>query len=315
MKFISFILLKNFIHDIINMVINMIAIYKTEEELNTLKEIEKNSWVNLVNPTIEEIETVCKKTNMDQELMMKLLDDDELPRIEISGNTTLIVVDAPFEVGDHHYVTMPLGIFISEHFLVTISLKQNEAIEDFINGSVKEFYTYMKTRFIFQLLMRICAKYINYLKKINLDIEDKENALYKATENKELVYLLGLQKSLVFFITSLKSNDIVLEKLSKGTIMTLYQDDLDLLENAMIENKQCIEMSNIYREILSTISDTYATVISNNLNSIMKILTGITIIISIPTLISSFLGMNIPLGSLATNPWSILGFTAISFAI
>lgn len=293
----------------------MIAIYKTENELKTLEEIEVDSWINLVDPTVEEIKSVCEKTNMDQELMMKLLDDEELPRIEISGNTTLIVVDAPFVIADHHYVTMPLGIFISDHFLVTISLKQNEAIEDFINGSVKEFYTHMKTRFIFQLLMRICAKYVNYLKKINANIEEKENALYKATENKELVYLLGLQKSLVFFITSLKSNDIVLEKLSKGTIMTLYQDDLDLLENAMIENKQCIEMSNIYREILSTISDTYATVISNNLNTVMKILTGITIIISIPTLISSFLGMNVPLGFLATTPWAFFGISGISFAI
>lgn len=293
----------------------MITIYKTKEELKQLEEIEQDAWINLVDPTVEEIETVCKKTNMSQDLMLKLLDDDELPRIEIDNNTTLIVVDAPFVVANHHYVTMPLGIFISEHYLVTISLKQNEAIEDFINGSVKEFYTYMKTRFIFQLLRRICAKYINYLKKINSDIEEKENALYKATENRELVYLLNLQKSLVFFVTSLKSNDIVLEKLSKGTIMTLYQDDLDLLEDAIIENKQCIEMSNIYREILSTVSDTYATVISNNLNSVMKVLTGITIIISIPTLISSFLGMNVPLGFLATNPWSFLCIAAISFGI
>lgn len=299
----------------------MITIYKTNEQsqLQQLDVIEENCWIHLQNPTIDEIERIHQKTKIDRELMIKLLDDEELPRIEMSGNATLIVIDAPFVEDRRHknkYITMPLGIISSnDNFLITISINPNEAIEDFINGNVKDFHTHMKTRFLFQLFMRISINYLNYLKMINKEIESREKVLYKATENKELIYLLGLQKSLVFFIASLKENDIVLEKIAKGNILPIYDDDLDLLEDAMIENKQGIEMANIYREILSTISDTYATVISNNLNRIMKILTGITIIISIPTMISSFLGMNIPLGSFANNPWAFVQIFGISIIL
>lgn len=296
----------------------MIAIYKTDEQnnLKKLNAIESDCWINMINPTLEEIEEIHKQTKIDRALMLKLLDAEELPRIEISGTSTLIVIDAPF-IADHRhknkYVTMPIGMISStDNFLVTICLQKSEVIEDFINGNVKEFYTHMKTRFLIQLFMKISAQYLNYLKLINVEIDSKEHVLYKATENKELVYLLGLQKSLVFFLASLKENDIVLEKLSKGNVLPLYEEDLDLLEDAMIENKQGIEMANIYREILSTISDTYATVISNNLNRVMKFLTGITIVISVPTMISSFLGMNVSLGHLARDPWAFTQIIGIS---
>ncbi len=299
----------------------MITIYKTDEQskLQKIKKIEPDCWIHITSPTLEEIEQVHRETKIDRELMIKLLDDEELPRIEVSGNSTLIVIDAPF-VEDHRhknkYVTMPLGIISSnDNYLVTISIHKNEVIEEFEKGMVKNFYTNMKTRFLLQLFMRISVKYLSYLKMINEEIETKEKILYKTTENKELVYLLGLQKSLVFFVTSLKENDIVLEKLSKGNIIPLYEEDSDLLEDAMIENKQGIEMANIYREILSTISDTYATVISNNLNRVMKILTGITIVISVPTMISSFLGMNVPLGQLANDPWAFVQVFGISIIL
>lgn len=299
----------------------MITIYKTNEQnkLKTLSNIEPNCWINVVKPTIEEIEYIHKETQVDQSLMEKLLDDEELPRIEISGNATMIVIDAPFVEDKRHknkYVTMPLGIISSnDNYLITISLKPNEVLEEFASGLVREFYTYMKTRFVFQLFMRISVKYLNYLKMINQEIESREHIMSKTTENKELIYLLGLQKSLVFFITSLKENDIVLEKIAKGNILPVYDDDLDLLEDAMIENKQGIEMANIYREILSTISDTYATVISNNLNRIMKILTGMTIVISVPTMISSFLGMNVPLGNLAKDPFAAVQVFFVSILL
>lgn len=299
----------------------MIAIYKTGEDshLKTLPAIESNCWINLTNPTVEEIEKIHKETKIDRALMLKLLDEEELPRIEISGNDTLIVVDIPFIEDRRHknkYITVPMGIIIStNNYFVTICLKKNDIIEDFINENIKEFYTYMKTRFLIQLFMKISVTYLSYLKLINQEIESKEHALYKSTENKELVYLLGLQKSLVFFIASLKENDIVLEKIAKGNIVPLYEGDFDLLEDAMIENKQGIEMANIYREILSTVSDTYSTVISNNLNRVMKILTSITIVISVPTMISSFLGMNVPLGRLSTDPWASVQIFGISILL
>ena len=132
-------------------------------------------------------------------------------------------------------------------------------------------------------------------------MEEKEKVLKKSTENKDLIDLLEIEKTLVYFITSLKANDAVLEKISKGTILPLYEGDLDLLEDAIIENKQAIEMSTIYRDILSSITEAYATIVSNNLNYIMKFLAGATIVLSIPTMISSFLGMNVPLGSLSSE--------------
>lgn len=299
----------------------MIAIYKTDEQNKLQKKnmIEQNCWIHITNPTLEEIEQVHKETKIDRELMIKLLDDEELPRIEVSGSSTLIVIDTPFVEDKRHknkYVTMPLGILISnDNYLVTISIHKNEVIEEFEKELVKDFHTNMKTRFLFQLFMRISVKYLSYLKMINEEIEMKEKILYKTTENKELVYLLGLQKSLVFFVTSLKENDIVLEKLSKGNIIPLYEEDSDLLEDAMIENRQGIEMANIYREILSTMSDTYATVISNNLNRVMKVLTGITIVISVPTMISSFLGMNVPLGDFAKDPLAFVQVFGISIIL
>ncbi len=299
----------------------MITIYKTNEQnkLCTLEMVEPHCWINITNPTLEEIEQIHRETKVDRQLMIKLLDDEELPRIEVSGNSTLIVIDTPFIEDKRHknrYVTMPLGIiFSNDNYFITISLKKNEVIEEFISGHIKDFYTHMKSRFLIQLFMKISVKFLSDLKLINKEIESKEHVLYKATENKELVYLLGLQKSLVFFLTSLKSNDIVLEKISKGNIVPLYEEDLDLLEDAMIENKQGIEMANIYHEILSTISDTYATIISNNLNRVMKILTSITIVISIPTMVSSFLGMNVPLGNLANNPWAFAQIFGISILL
>ena len=157
--------------------------------------------------------------------------------------------------------------------------------------------------------------YIKYLNLINREIENKEKTLIKSTSNKELLNLMHIQKSLVYFVTSLKANDIILEKLSKGNIINMYEEDLDLLDDAMIESKQGIETANIYREILASMSDTYASIINNNLNAIMKFLAGITIVLSIPTMISSFMGMNVPLGNLSDNPLAFLIILLISLLI
>ena len=139
--------------------------------------------------------------------------------------------------------------------------------------------------------------------------------LYKSTNNKELIDLLNIEKTLVYFSTSLKANDAVLEKLSKGNILTLYEDDNDLMEDAMIENKQAIEMTNIYREILTSMTDAYASIISNNLNDVMKFLTSITIVLSIPTMVASFLGMNVPMGEIGTSSLSFIVILGVSFIV
>lgn len=298
----------------------MIKIYKTNEneQLTAIKNYEINSWIDLINPTIEEIEEVALKTNIPKGLMEKLLDAEELPRIENEGEATLIVIDVPL-IEDRRYkskyATLPLGIITNNEYLITISTKEVEILNEIKENKIKSLYTYKKTRFIIQLLLGIASLYVKYLNLINKEIEIKEKVLIKSTSNKELISLMNIQKSLVYFVTSLKSNDIILDKLAKGNVLDLYEEDFDLLEDAIIENKQAIETTNIYREIIGSMTDTYATIISNNLNEVMKFLAGITIVFSIPTMISSFMGMNIPLGSFAKNPFSFIILVGISFIV
>ena len=291
----------------------MLKIYKNElndELVKKIDTIEDNSWINLVNPTSKEIKTVVETLGIDEDLITKVLDEEELPRIEKTDEATLIVVDCPYwdDVSvKNSYTTYPLGIIVcNDLHVVTVSLKEFDLLKDFEKGKVKTFYTYKKTRFLIQILLKTASSYLKVLNIVNKDIDVKEKVLYKSTDNKHLVDLLNIEKTLVYFITSLKANDLVLEKLSKGNILSVYEEDSELLEDAMIENKQGIEMCSIYKEILSTVTDTYATIVSNNLNVAMKFLAGITIVLSIPTMISSFLGMNVNLGFLASSDFAFI---------
>jgi len=296
----------------------MLNIYKTNEKLVKLEQLENNSWIELISPTIEEVKEVIEKTDIDEDLIQKVLDEEELARVEVGKKSTLIVVDTPFLLDNklkNKYDTYPLGIIIGKNHFITVSLKELEVFEDFKQNRVKNFFTEKKTRFTIQILLKIASLYQKDLKIIHEDIHKKERVLYQSTQNKELVELLNIEKTLVYFVTSLKANDIVLEKLTKGSILSLYEEDADLLEDAIIENKQAIEMANIYREILTSMTDTYATIISNNLNEIMKFLAGITIVFSIPTMIASFLGMNVPLGIFSKSPYAFLCIFILSLLV
>lgn len=281
----------------------MIKIYKTnsEQKIERIESIEKNCWIDLVSPSIEEIDEVVSKTKIEKDLILKLLDEEEIPRVEFEDNSTLIVVDCPYIEGkDNRYSTLPLGIIVSKNnYIVTISSKKQEVLRIIRSERIKNVQTSMKSRFLIQILYQNSKLYLKYLKMINNNIDKSEKKLYNSTENNELISVLNIEKSLVYFITSLKENDILIEKIAKGNVIEMFEEDLDLLEDAQIENKQGIEMANIYREILSSVSDAYATIISNNLNQAMKILTSITIIFSVPTMIASFMGMNVNLGKLS----------------
>lgn len=298
----------------------MINIYTTDNNgVNEVNELKKECWINLTNPTIEEIKKVSKETRTDEDLIVKLMDTEELPRIEVGNNATLIVVDTPYVTDTrykHKYNTEPLGIIINnDGYIITVSLKQQLILDDFKENKVKNFDASKKTKFLIQILLKVSSAYQKELMSINDYMNKKEKILYKSTNNKELIDLLNVEKTLVYFSTSLKANDVVLEKLSKGNVVTLYEDDNDLMEDAMIENKQAIEMSNIYREILTSMTDTYATIISNNLNDVMKFLAGITIVFSIPTMVASFIGMNVPLGDIGTSPVSFGLIIIFSFVL
>lgn len=280
----------------------MLKIYKTsavEKKAKKVKKMTSDCWIDLIAPTQDEIDKVANRTGVEKELIMKLLDTEELPRVEQEDNATLIVIDIPYleEEGEHKYKTYPLGIIITNNnYIITVTVKKTLMLNDFKRNKVKDFRTAKKTRFLIQILLKSASSYLKALKEVNHDIEAKEKVLKKSTENKDLVELLETEKTLVYFMTSLKANDAVLEKLAKGIVLPLYEGDLDLLEDTIIENKQAIEMAGIYRDILSSITDTYATIISNNLNIAMKFLAAATIVLSIPTMISSFLGMNVSLG-------------------
>ena len=282
----------------------MLKIYNTDIETNKLEEIKefkKGSWINLVNPSEQEIKKVCESTNIQEDFIRDALDFEEKARIdrEEDDGTTLFVVDVPIvEKNEENdvYTTMPLGmIVVRDDFFITVSLRKNKVIEDFEKRKIKDFQTYKKSKLIFQILYLNSSYYLSYLKLINKETEIAEYILKNSMKNKELLKLLSLEKSLVYFTTSLKSNELVMERTLRGKIIKLYEDDEDIREDAITENKQAIEMAKIYSDILNGTMEAYASIISNNLNGVMKFLTSITIVLAIPTMISSFWGMNVNL--------------------
>ena len=298
----------------------MIRIFKNSNDgtLEKLKKIEPNCWIDLVEPNELEIKEVVEQTGVPANLLIKMLDTDETARIEKEDDATLIVIDVPFvedKKTKNKYSTMPLGIITYKNYMITLSVKETEVLNDVMENRVKYVVTAKKSRFLIQILHRVASLYIKYLKIINEEIEKKEKIIMKSTSNKELVQLMNIQKSLVFFVTSLKSNDIILDKLNKGSLIEFYEEDLDILEDAIIENKQGIETAIIYRDIAASMSETFTGIISNNLNEIMKFLAGITIVFSVPTMIASFMGMNVPLGELQTNENSFMFILSISFIL
>lgn len=282
----------------------MLKIYNTNletDKLEEIKEFQKGAWINLINPSENEIKKVCESIQIQEDFIRDALDYEEKARIdqEEDDNTTLFIVDVPIiEKNEENdiYTTMPLGmIVVRDDYFITVSLKRNKIIEEFEKRKIKNFQTYKKTRFIFQILYLNSSYYLHYLKQINKETEIAEYILKNSMKNKELLKLLSLEKGLVYFTTSLKSNEIVMEKTMRGKIIKLYEDDEDILEDAITENRQAIEMAQIYSNILNGTMDAYASIISNNLNGVMKFLTSITIVLAVPTMISSFWGMNVGL--------------------
>lgn len=276
----------------------MLQIYKsTDIGIIILDQIENGAWINLVNPNQQEILYVSKNLNIPVDHIKAALDEEERARIEVDEGFTVVLIDIPVPKKNPQdggiYFTIPLGIIINDKNIVTVSLQENYVINSFIEGKIKSFYTFKKTRFLLQILYKNSKLYLQYLRQIDKASDKIESKLHKSLKNKELIQLLELEKSLVYFSTSLKSNEIVLEKILRSTPVKMYPEDTDLLEDVIIENKQAIEMANIYSNILSGTMDAYASVISNNLNIVMKFLTSVTIVLSVPTMVASFFGMNV----------------------
>ena len=280
----------------------MVKIYNTDmktEKLEEVKEIKKGVWINLTNPSEAEIKKVCSQINIEEDFIKYPLDIEEQARIDIEDNQTLFIIDVPIIEDikdDKTYTTMHLGVLIvGDDYVVTVSLRRNKVIDAFEKNKIKSFYTYKKTRFLLQILYLNSACYLENLKKINKEQEATVALLQESMENKDLMQLLNLQNSLIYITTSLRSNELVMEKTLRGKILKMYEEDEDILEDAIIENRQAIEMSKTYSDILTSTMDAYSSIISNNLNGVMKVLTSLTILISVPTLIASIWGMNVEL--------------------
>ncbi len=295
----------------------MIKLFKTfDHSLMEIQEMEKDNWVHLMCPTDAEIRVVSDRFGIPTDYLKAALDEEERSRIEVEADCVLIIVDVPLcETVDNStiYTTLPLGIVITDECIVTITTKEIPLIDDFVLGRVKSFFTFKKTRFILQLLYKNAMYYLLYLKLIDKRSGHIEKELHKSMKNKELIQLLDLEKSLVYFSTSLRGNEIVLEKMLKLDSVKKYSEDEDLLEDVIIENKQAIEMANIYSNILSGTMDAFASVISNNLNMVMKFLTSFTIVLTIPTMVASFFGMNVPV-PLSSQPHAFIIIMCISLA-
>lgn len=298
----------------------MLEYYITDSD-NTLQKIDKlqkGCWVNMVAPSESEIKLISERLDIPEDFIKDPLDDEERSRLEKEDNHVLIIVDFPYIIYDDSgfpvYETLPIGLIVTEECFITISLIENPVIMDFINKKIKGFFTYKKTRFALQILFHISTYYLRYLKQINRKTDDIEKELHQSMKNEELYAFLSLEKSLVYFTTSLKSNKIVLQKMLRLNHLKMYEEDKDLLEDVIIENTQAIEMAETYHSILTSMMNTFASVISNNLNIVMKFLTSITIILSFPTIVASIYGMNVDL-PYQNNPHAFVGVIFVALLL
>ena len=275
----------------------MIRIFKTEDgAMHEKEEMQPGCWIALTNPTASEIIDIADTYQIDPDHLRAPLDEEERSRIEVEDEYTLILVDIPSieeRNGKDWFVTIPLAIITTKDVLITVCLEETPVLTSFMDGRVRDFHTFMKTRFILQILYKNATQFLQYLRIIDKKSEVIERKLHQSQKNEELIELLELEKSLVYFTTSLRSNEVVLEKLLRIEKIKKYPEDTDLLEDVIVENKQAIEIANIYSGILSGTMDAFASVISNNLNIVMKFLATVTIVLSIPTMIASFYGMNV----------------------
>jgi len=295
----------------------MLTIYKTTSEgLQTLENITNGCWINAIDPSPEEIAQL-ENWGIEAELITYSLDQDEMARLERDEGYTLILLRIPHFQGETHdipYSTIPMGIIIKENLIATICRHESHIIHILTNGKYRGFKTAKRYRFVLYVLLETATRYLAYLREINRAVDHVEDQLQKSTRNREVLELLKYQKSLVYFTTALHSNEVMMERLQRMRMFNQYDEDEDLLEDVITENQQAIQMTNINAEILSGLMDAFASIISNNLNTVMKVLTALTIVVSVPTIVSSFFGMNVQL-PFDDHPLAYMGILAISLIL
>ena len=291
----------------------MINIYRTDDRIiRELDAFEPGAWINLTAPTLEECADISEQFGMDIADVRAALDDEESSRISIEDQYTLVLVDIPSaEVRNnrHSYTTIPLGILLTEEVVITVCAEETAVLRTFVEQRVREFSTKKQMRFTYQILYNACMVYQSLLRSIDRKRTEIEERIDRNTEDSDLVDLHELESNLVYFATSLRANGVVLDRLTRYGRLRKYSEDLELLDDVIIENKQAIEMTQIYRDIIKGTRDLMSTVINNRLNNAMKYLAAITIVMSIPTIISGLWGMNV------SGEWMPFSNTPHGFAI
>ena len=275
----------------------MLTIYKTTEQgLEQLESIANGAWVKAVDPTPAEIQKLVD-WGIDADYINYSLDLDEMPRMERDDDYTFILIRIPHSQpeSDIPYTTIPLGIMIKGNIIVTICRYEKEMFKVLANGKYRLLKTGKRYRFALYIFLETATRYLAHLREINRMTETIEDQLQKSTRNRELMELLKYQKSLTYFATALRSNEVMMERVQRTQIFNYYEEDQDLLEDVLTENQQAIQMTSINTEILSSMMDAFASIISNNLNTVMKALAALTIILNLPTVVAAFYGMNVVL--------------------
>ena len=291
----------------------MRCIYKTDNGvLSKLKDFEPDVWVNLITPDMDEIVSTAKQYGIDVNDMKAALDDEESSRVDVSNEYSLILFDVPSVEYRHQreaYTTIPLGLILVNDVLLTVCAEATPVLKNFLENTVKEFSTKKQMRFIYQIFLRSCMLYQSYLRIIDRKRKEIEAHIGDDTEEMELIDLHELESNLVYFDTSLRANKVVLDRLMRYSRIKKYPEDQDLLDDVVVENQQAIEMTRIYRDIIQGTRELLSSLMDNRLNSAMKYLASITIVMAIPTIISGIYGMNV------SEKWMPLAHTPYGFGI
>ena len=303
----------------------MLQIYKSMEtgplrEL-TLKTLEKGAWINIVNPTPYELKVVSNLTEVDPDFLRSALDDEERSHTDVEEDSVMILTNVPVYRGVDSYHALPLAIIVTAEYVITVCLEETPVITEFNERTSRLFRTFKRTRFLFQILYKSATYFLQYLRQISKLSDEIEDQLRHDMKNSEILRLLELQKGLTYFNAAIRSNGAVLDKLLRmrtnkqiTPLLKAYEEDEDLLEDVIIENNQAKEMVEMYSKILARLADTFSSIISNNQNLVMKFLAAMTIILAIPTVVSSFFGMNVPV-PFATSDSGFFYVMIIAFSI
>ncbi len=299
----------------------MIKIYKTDDQrIHEEEKMTDGVWVQMIQPTREELEEVSEVNHIDIDDLMAALDEEESSRIELEDGYTLILVDIPAREVRHDkmtYTTIPLGIVLTPSLIITVCTEDTPILQRFVRNRVREFSTKKKLRFVYQILFRVATLYQENLRFLDKKRLEMEECVLGNTDDIDLIALHELESTLVYFATSLRANAAVLERLTRYKRLEQYPDDQELLDDVIVENHQAIEMTMIYKDIINGTRELLSAVINNRLNNVMKFLTSVTLVMAIPTIISGIYGMNVDgrWMPLATAPYGFYWICLITFVI